>query len=77
MDNGSPWPIIAFRSIPTSFIRTVPIAMVKKNIYLNIGNKVDICPGYKEYGRRCRNHQEGWQRNIYPNMDIYFGNGSI
>jgi hypothetical protein len=58
-------------------MRAVPGAMVKKNIHANIGNKVDVCPGYEEYGRR-RWHSKGGRRgNRYLNIDIYFGHRSM
>jgi hypothetical protein len=56
---------------------TVPVTVVKKDIYINRRWKVDIGRRNYEHGWRCRNHK-GWRRrDIDPNIDVHFGDPSI
>jgi hypothetical protein len=66
-----PWSVIGTSPIPMPLVRPVPVAMVEKNIYINVRNDIDICPGDHDHWRRGRNHK-GWGRwDSDPHVDIH------
>ena len=73
----NPLSIVGFGSIPMSLMRTIPVTLVEKDIYVNVRGKVDIGPGYDEHGGWCRNHQGRWRRHANPDTDIHFRKASI
>jgi hypothetical protein len=69
----NPSPLVGCGSIPMAVMRAVPVTLVKENVHVERGNKIDICSRYNDNGRRCGNYKTWGGRNIYPDVDIDSG----
>jgi hypothetical protein len=63
-----PRPVEQPGPIPASFIRAVPVAVIKKNIHVDVRYKINVSPGYYHQGRRCGKRIG---RNINPYAYFY------
>jgi hypothetical protein len=63
----SPTPVIIMRAIPTTFPWTPPPAIVEKDVFLYVGDNVDIRLRYHDHLWWCGKYDGRWQRksNMY------------
>lgn len=66
----SPGPVVRSGSEPVSLMGTVPIAVVEKDINIDIRHIVNVAIGYDNDGRRCgrdKNGQGDVDADVYVN----------
>ncbi len=67
--DGAPRPIVTIGDIPSSPVRPIPVPVIEKNIYIDIGRIIHIGAGYHDQGRWRWNDQSG-QGNSYTNVHL-------
>jgi hypothetical protein len=64
----SPLSIVGSGPIPPSFMRTIPVTLLEKDIHVHVRGKVDIGPGDDEHRGGCRNQKGGRGGTLIPTL---------